>query len=312
MLEDISFGIEIETCYHIINKSKNHPITDFDEKYKSGKKDNKDILYHHFNSIEEGVWKYCDPVDEGCFDYDYWTITSDPTVYCSTTEFVNDKYFITKNIQYNDIPDLEFWPVEFVSPILSLNKLDSLNSVWKRYIMDDNIVYTVNETQGLHVSVSVPNVPIKKYDIKFAKLWYIFEHILQDIISRDRLEFIYPSFLRANFKKVEDITRKRMSEIAQAKKLVIIIHENRIEVRLFNGTMVYGEIYYNILLVITFLNKVSELRESEFNRLLKIVNYDTRMNQFLKFIGNDNIISYFQAKQRENKSVIEKEYEKEN
>lgn len=43
------------------------------------------------------------------------------------------------------------------------------------WLMDKKLVYTVKDTQGLHINLSHKNTPMKQYMSKFLKLIYIME-----------------------------------------------------------------------------------------------------------------------------------------
>lgn len=308
--QGILFGIEIETCYHNIDKTPDKKLND-DNKYKQSLIDNKNFIFECFSNKSKNYknplvnWIYCRPNDKNCEEYKNWVITSDPTVFCKNTNIVEEKYSIKQNSMSLNIPDIEFYPIELVSPILNMSTQISpagegfliLYMIYFGWLMDKKLVYTVNDTQGLHINLSHKNTPMKQYMSKFLKLIYIMEPILINMIPDDRRFMLDPEeYLR--YTSFENIDLQALTE----KNPIIKIHKNRLEFRIFDGTMVYHEIYYTTMFSILLLGASIALSEKQLDPLLKETDIKILFENLESFIVDTQTINFVINKYNKNKT----------
>lgn len=307
--QGILFGIEIETCYHNINKTSNKRLKD-NEKYDKSLIDNKNYLFTCFEKKSKRYknpllnWIYCKPHDENCEEYKNWVVTSDPTLFCKNTNMTTDIYSIKQNSMSTNIPELEFYPVELVSPILNMTTKNTdsgqgflvLYMIYFGWLMDKNLVYTVNETQGLHINLSHKNTPMTVYTNKFLKLIYIMEPILINMIPDDR-RFMLDDEDHLRYTSFENINLQALTE----KNPIIKIHKNRLEFRLFEGTMIYKDIYYTTMFSILLLGASIALSEDQLNPLLQETDIQILFEKLESFIPDTETINFVIDKYNKNK-----------
>lgn len=306
--KDILFGIEIETCYHNLHKSINKKYKRDDDKYKQSIIDNKKNIYSCFKAksknydIENLQWIYCLPTELNCGGYKNWIVTSDPTVYCQRTTLVDEVYSVNHGKMSKTIPKIEFYPIEFVSPILNMN-LDNTKSgeglmifsyIYFGWLMDRNLVYTVNDSQGLHINVSYPKLDLPQYMMKFIKIIYIMEPILINMITDDRRDLLLGTLRETPFKDIN-------MELLFKKHAIIKIHKERLEVRVFGGTMVYDEIYYTTLFTILLLGAAILTPDEKLDALLDVTDIQILFNALVSFIGDNKTINYVIGEYNKNK-----------
>lgn len=307
----ILFGIEIETCYHNINKSSNQLPTKLNEKYDQSLIDNKNFLFKCFSNKSKKYkdqklnWIYCHP-HKKCEEYKNWVVTSDPTVYCKNTIMIEEeKYSIKQNSMSLIIPEIEFYPVEIVSPILNMTTEETnsgqgflnLYMIYFGWLMDKNIVYTVNDTQGLHINLSHQTIPMSKYTNKFLKLIYIIEPILINMIPEER-RYMIDDEERLRYKSFESIDINSL----KGKHPIIKIHKNRFEVRVFDGTMIYQEIYYTTMFSILLIGASITLSEDQLNSLLEETDIKILFEKLESFILDTETINFVIDKYNKNKT----------
>lgn len=308
--QGILFGIEIETCYHNINKTSDKKLN-HDDKYKQSLIDNKKFLFECFSEKSKSYqnpllnWIHCHPHNKRCEDYKNWVVTSDPTVFCKNTNMVDEQYSVKQNYRSLNIPNTEFYPVELVSPILNMSTKSSpagegflvLFMIYFGWLMDKNLVYTVNESQGLHINLSHKDTPMTQYITKFLKLIYIMEPILINMIPEDRRFMLDPEE-HLRYTSFENIDLQALTE----KNPIIKIHKNRLEFRIFDGTMIYHEIYYTTMFSILLLGSSIILSEDQLNPLLKETDIKILFENLESFIGDTQTINFVIDKYNKNKT----------
>ena len=159
IIKDISFGIEFETCFHVMEKTY---------------KDSDDALMGYFKIFNKNLSKIRSTYDEKGSQfhaflsldssyrpeqYDNWIILPDDSVMCSSTgdkESDNECYKNGKVVGLVDCPDVDFFRLEIVTPKLKYKQKRILKIVWENAVMAQKTVYTSNDSQGLHINISHP------------------------------------------------------------------------------------------------------------------------------------------------------------
>jgi len=308
--EGILFGIEIETCYHNVNKSSNQKPKTENDKYKQSLIDNKKYLFDCFskksNTYKNPMinWIYCHPHSKDCEEYKKWVVTSDPTVFCKNSNLADETYSIQKQQISTDIPEIEFYPVEIVSPILNMSTTETeagegflvISLIYFGWLIDNNLVYTINNTQGLHINLSHTSINMVDYSQKFIKILYIIEPILLNMIPEDRRDMI-DDYKKLRYKPFDKLDLQSLSE----KNPIVKIHTNRIELRLFDGTMIYDEIYYTTMLSILLLGASIVISHDYLNTLLNITDINKLFEVLKTLIVDTNTINFAINKYNKNK-----------
>ena len=303
MCKNILFGIEIETCYHNVKKSDNTRLSNDNNKYKKSLVDNRNNIFLCFEAkskkynIPSLKWVYCHPQEENCGGYKNWIVTSDPTVYCQSTVLTDELYSMSSlnggNGKSINIPKVEFYPVELVSPILNMNTnytesgegFAIISYIYFGWLMDRNLIYTINDSQGLHVNVSNPNMNIDEYTGKFIKMLYIMEPIILNMITEDRRNLVDNTLRETSFDDID-------IESLYKKHSIVKIHKDRLEIRIFDGTMVYDEIYFTTLFCVLLLGASILATHDKLDSLLHITNIHELFKQLESFIGDNKTINY--------------------
>jgi hypothetical protein len=233
ILDSVSFGIELETCFHIIDNTFKSQIRSREQFYECMKnKSDNQVSWIKGNSKEQQ-------------EYKSWIVTEDESVACNTN------YGTSCIIQGSRSPlekcrKLTFHPVEIVSPILTGNKgLELFAYAFYAFLYTNNIIYSVNKSQGLHINMSHPNMDTEK----FIKLWVAFEPVISNCVPESRRKNPYCKPLG----KSEDPYKLSCNQ----KYVSVRTHGEgklkRLEVRLQEGSMDFFEIYFWLLFCIYIL-----------------------------------------------------------
>lgn len=196
IFENVSFGLELETCVHILDNnlfkqkvSENNMkksllvYTDCLQKKIMGSR------YGKYLSVE--YYEITDDVEDRPIRYDKWYVVKDDTIKCNykklskTHRPPKENYCILRAQKKTgeDCPKLVFYPVELVMPILYGGiGLKYITIFWNGMIFGKNLVYSVNSTQGLHTNISHSKLDINK----FLDIWVYFEPIIWQIIGQTR------------------------------------------------------------------------------------------------------------------------------
>jgi hypothetical protein len=319
-----SFGIEFETCVHIIGKEYKNNVKRIRElitqgkinearKIKSPQNALMDDYYNCLQTKSKGLEKiYQWEVTTKATNYDHWNLMLDTTVICSSgTDRADDKSCIIQLVKKdpNFCLKLDFYPIEIITPVLTIGKsgLDILTHVWFGWIMSNNFVYTTNKSQGLHINISHPQLVNTDNALKFIEFWKVFEPIILQILPEYRKGQIkdYAIPLNLSCKKELNIEEKQdIQDIESFEKYKAIRKHKigepdcRFEVRIYQGSMDYFEIYYWNLFCIIFVNislieEIEEIPTDQNNiKLFKIL---------LDLVVDDGVQRFLLDKYRTNK-----------
>lgn len=247
ILKNITFGIEIETCFHILGS---HIIEDSSARknfYNCMSRKSKDLPnIFQWDLLSE---------DERSTTYDHWIIMPDTSVRCSSKLLKKkDRICMRNGVKkpLKDCDDIYFYPVEIVTPKLKIGEkgVDILYKVWQGWLFTDNIVYTVNDSQGLHINISHPDMNPEN----FLRWWTAFEPVIIQTLPLSRRNKLY-TYARP-ISDVYKIGEEKIPDIG--KNIAINFHKNRdkitrMEIRIGQGTVDFWEAYYWLMLCILFL-----------------------------------------------------------
>ena len=306
--KDIFFGIEIETCYHNLKKSVNKQYKNDNAKYKQSIIDNEKNIYGCFKEKSKHYqspslqWIYCHPTEENCGGYKNWIVTSDATVYCQLTTLVDEFYSINYGNKSKEIPKIQFYPIELVSPVLNMNidetksgeGLEIFSYIYFGWLMDRNLVYTVNDSQGLHVNVSYPKMGMGEYESKFLKMLYIIEPILVNMITEERRDLLLGTLRETSFADID-------MESVHGKHSIMKIHKDRLELRVFGGTMVYNEIYLLTLFSVLLLGASILTSDEKLDSLLEVTDIQELFDELASFIVDNKTVNFVVKQYNTNK-----------
>jgi len=157
IIDTMKFGIELETCVHIL--------------------DGEDTIESYINCLQsksENVEWTSD--SEKFTNYDTWILMEDGSIDCN-----KEGPCVVKNDLYCE--GLKFFPVEIVTPILiGILGIKVFTYVYYGFLLSDNFVYRVNSSQGLHINLSHPKVN----DKQFVEMWKCVEPALFESLSPTR------------------------------------------------------------------------------------------------------------------------------
>lgn len=218
--------------------------------------------------------------------YTKWGVISDYSVECPGKSGVDKgtNYCII-NGRKKACPSVNFYQVEIVSPILRAKNYKGFReflTAWFGYIMSDKITYLVNNTQGLHIHLSHPKLNADK----FITLWRVFQPVLQNIVPKWRRNSKW------NEAVIDDYPTKYNA--------VNPIDINHVEVRLYQGTAVYLEIYMWLLFCLLFA-RLSIIIDKDTTNLHKL-DRATQVKLLFALIEDKNVCEYFLRKYNKNKS----------
>ena len=177
------FGIELELCLHMIN-----------ETLQSKENLLKILNNHNFPSLstdEQHNWKKydIDYKNQDEFLYSSWFITEDESVECDFKKKYHYCVQHGKKILCDE--KYEFLPIEMVSPIFLESEIYKVVGECQN-LLNDDIIYLINESQGFHVTVSNDNLDINK----LLLLWSIFEPIIFKMLPDHRRSNEFTSSIR--------------------------------------------------------------------------------------------------------------------
>jgi hypothetical protein len=232
----MKFGIELETCAHVqyIRSQSTNALLSLLNK-----------VQNTVNWVERDVHSYKDNFTSK--DYNSWFITQDDSVICEH----DDGYCIQNGFHRPCRDAIEFVAVEFVSPVYEANDVHNMIKVVNS-LQNDQLVYLINESQGLHVTISDKNLAKN-----FLPLWVIFENIFMKLADESRRNG-YPKPIRPAIQDefidlaVSDDDRTYLEQFKDVlgfsrtnidKSYVVNLKSNdKIEIRLYQGTMKSREI----------------------------------------------------------------------
>jgi hypothetical protein len=262
-LNDVVFGIEIETCFHILNKTFKNNIDAMTHLYDCMSKKSENII----------GWEIIYSSTQRSSTYDKFILMPDNTVICNEGE---SSCVIKGEKVQGKCTDIIFFPVEIITPKLKVNKngFEILNFVFHALLYTDNIIYSNTDTQGLHINVSHPKMDKNN----FLKLWAYFEPVIFNLLSDDR------KYVVKNFILLSSIKEDELFEKSKQKFSTVRNHPDRLEIRIQEGTIEYTEIYEWTLFCLIFLS-VSVINPNiEYKN-----NIDDRFEQLLEIIVDDTV-----------------------
>lgn len=275
----INFGIEFETCFHILNhpyfENKPEDMITADKKILSAL---KDCFRAKNRNIE---WSIREPKDGQ--EYNKWILTSDDSIDCD-----NKDYCIVENREYDieDCKRLIFYPTELITPILQGRfGLRILLMVLSGIIAGSDIVYNMNDSQGLHVNLSHDRM-----SENFPRLWAYWEPIILQMIPKYRrsTKFAIPVHDRitTDAKNVNELITEKYGSLHYHSPTDF--YYDRYEVRLYPGTMEIDHIVYWTILCMIIMEK-SIVDFSITNQF-----HDEKyVNDFFEMVKDDSLKSFF-------------------
>lgn len=321
--EKIKFGIELETCVHMLGQSE-FEYNFSQERLPKFLRALRECARKKFPSFN---WKIIDTVDMKRDDkYDGWILMSDGSVYCETATnyqygdeddddyYDDDDNYTDKkhspNIEHKNrecivkgrstdmtkCDNMTFVPIELVSPALKGTKgLQLYMMVISGFLLADNMVLLVNDTQGLHINLSHPQMN----DRNFLILWSIYEPLILQMLPERRR------------KQNEEYARPVKTDFKspyQYKYTAVSVKHNRIEIRIQESILNPNKLILWIIMMMQLLaqsvhyaEQLSRVRyidqnyanPQEFNR--KVGDFTT------KVLVDKILIKYFMDEYNRNK-----------
>jgi hypothetical protein len=318
IFQNFNFGIEFESCVNI-----GDTVFGLRDDYRKIRQQVHDSILKGFqdkkieekNPLNTVQWQFYDTYAKYTNDYTkWWYITNDGSIYCNE----DSKYCILKGQRSEICPDVSFCDIEIVSKILKTKDYQGFKELvfaWIAYILSDNLTYLVNDTQGLHVHISHPDLDL----YKFLKVWFIYEPVINNIISpyrrknkNDKQGFCTDIRCLTDYKSLQTkspIQTKKGYNI-DLKYYAINTkffqeYEKRVEIRVYQGTADIEEIYNWVLFCLTLakfsiqniddvLDTIYEKFQDDYAGLL--------ISLFQNVIVDKNLVDYFLTKHNENKT----------
>jgi hypothetical protein len=306
------FGIEIETCVHMLEEGDH--------------RDPEKALAKYYRCLVKksrgmGIKWETDPeaLEDADFEptsYDSWRIQPDLSVGCSIkTDQEEDTTCIhrlhKKRLKY--CRKYDFFPVEIITPKLSVPRgFDEFITVWFGLIMGENFVYTSNTTQGLHINISHKKINSLRSIEKFVGWWKTFEPIVLQILPQYRRVEGTSYAVPLTHDSVQHTPTMELLTDPRSKHFAINLqnvpsrvsdstqpNKTRLEVRIYQGSMDIYEIYYWAMFCIIFLNMsiVIDTRPPEFSEQ----NIGKLFKLLLKLVVDDGTQRFLLQKYRINK-----------
>jgi hypothetical protein len=242
IIDNISFGIEVETCFNIKDSATMHEDiarleyynifsnmlkyvrTGIDEKYQE-----------HYSALFSND-KYFKSTD-----YTKWNIISDETINCEANK-TSQYYYLGEEITLPTNKD--FFPLEIVSPKLLYNiGMKIYEDIWNNIIMSKNFYYCTNDSQGLHINLSYPKMNVNK----FIYIWndIVEEHVLRNLpeYRLEQLQIYAVPYKNRPYR----YSRHNLYTYALQKHVPVGVRKDdfgneRIEIRVYQSTMNITEI----------------------------------------------------------------------
>jgi hypothetical protein len=260
----INFGIEIETCSKLKNSKK-----EYDSYY--------DYIPDYIKKLNElsdnSLFINAIYVLKKIYDKNTWMIDEDTSISC-------DKH--------------EFYPIEIITPVFTYKKeeFERFKNVFKMIKNENEFMYEINKTQGIHINISHPN----QDHLKFLKIWWIYEPIILRFIPFERqncLEKIAKP-LRKIFKDLKDIedNYKSYYDSKLSKYSAVSIRDDRFEIRIVNPSMDIEHIlnWTKLCCRLLFVSIEYDTKEDNINDNYFFINDNTvhdLFNDLFKYTGED-------------------------
>lgn len=317
-----SFGLELETCVHIIDDPlfTRLPMEVSDAKWKETLQEHtKKAVTAVYNCYKYRFpkirWQLILDTGERATGYDRWIIMPDSSLECDYRPgasqgdgTLTEKYCVIRGHKFTGgrCQKYVFYPVEIVSPKLTgFVGLKYFTMMWHGVLMGDSMVYSVNETQGLHTNISNPNMN----PAKFLKLWTQFEYVILQIIGEERRQ---TSITMATPLSYGLGTGFSLEELASQKFIAISLKKGnspRLEVRIHSGTMDYTEIvnwtaFCMWMLCISIVIPEDRIGDAiEYPQYLQESDKTKLVTDFFSLIRDKRLIRFLQAEYNANKQA---------
>lgn len=315
-----SFGLELETCAHIIGNPlfTRLPMMYNDPRWEETlqlhtKRAVKAIYNCYKHKMPNVRWKLILETSERATRYDQWIIMPDSSLECDyrrgaglSDDTIIENYCIIDGVKSNraNCQKYIFYPVEIVTPKLTgMVGLKYFTLMWHGVLMGNNLVYSVNDSQGLHTNLSNPRMNPNK----FLKLWTQFEYVILQIIGDDRRE---KSIVMATPLSYSIKTGYPLEEIARGKFVAVSLKKGkspRLEVRIRSGSMDYNVIikwtvFCMWLMSISITIPSENLGEGiDYPEFLSIDDKKKLVNNFFKMIYDSTLIDFLQKEYNDNR-----------
>jgi hypothetical protein len=225
--------------------------------------------------------------------YKRWSIMHDTSVKCDG-KFEEQKCVIEgKKEDDGKCENLTFYPIEIVSPKLKGNRgLKILENIFKHWLYQNGIVYLTNESQGLHINISHPHM----VPWVFIRIWKDFEYVIfatLPLFRRQKSDFFFPINKNTNYRFNQKYSSVHVHDNND-------IEQNRLEIRIYEGTMILEDIYIwtkfcMSLLVLSIMNPYFDVKDMSDVEKLKIL---------LDLIEDKAIRDFMVKRYNENNSYI--------
>ena len=284
-MDKIRFGIEFEVC-----------VCDYDADL-----DVRDDEYiHHLKEkfetkaaeLSTDVTFIANPTQMFKHDYTSWLVSLDPTIECSKTQAEdNETRTGFRHLKLDRI--CKFHSAEIISPITKYKPLDIQNffQVYETILFQDNLVYEMNTSQGMHINISHP----RQDPLKFLRFWWYFEPVILSFLPIERLDAVtyMARPLRRIFKTLEALEENAHIYYAEksSKFSAVSIKKDRFEIRVVDSNLVPENIFMWLKLLCRLLY-VSITQELDTEVEPDITSL------FLLYINDKDVEAYFKAKAR--------------
>ena len=333
------FGFELETCYNIDDPDHNElnhtQLTELFNK-KTDIFRNLGIAYKIFDNTlpyPEYEWEEANVnIYKHSTSYMKWTVTTDSSIYCEEEQEMIEG--CVKKGSVVSCNGINFQSVELVSPKLNMRRsnyftqnditkdagdgLNVLNMIYHGWLMGDNSTYLISQSQGMHVHLSHPMLSIGINMKKFLKLWIAFEPLIlltltparrNDLFYTQPIRDFYNEQVRNDDDEPWNIDQL-ITELDDTKYVAVhLINTNHIEIRLFQGTIHYNEMYNWILFCILLLGASIIHPEIDDDSILEYEDYDKAFSAlFGTYILDSGIADYFKISLAEKGNIFISDY----
>lgn len=266
ILRDISFGIEIESCFHVVDK-----------RFDMGEDEHIKYFYKCMKAKHSHIdWELILDESERSKTYDKWILMPDLSVMCASGDDDDLETFVCISKGVKKSPrlcnKLEFYPIEIITPKLTvgikranLTGLEELYYVFNGFLYTDNIVYTTNESQGLHVNISHPKMNMKN----FIDIWVHYEPAIIKCLPPYRRKNIIEFSIPLSSQK------GNLYDLSTAKYVSVRTEDDykqpekrRFEIRIGEGSIDFFQVYFWTVFCLIFLAMTIQKPDQIGNRTL--------------------------------------------
>lgn len=255
ILMEVNIGIEIETCFGILDYNlEDESMAQeryFDTIHKKVS-DLKQLVPNHERKLYDIDYI---PSNEAT-EYDRWHLMHDDSVFCHPGINMGGKIypleysrFYHEGLEYQLQSDsgIYFHPIEIVTPKMTYySGLIALTNMWNKVFMSKEYVYNINNSQGLHINLSHPKLNANRFLDSWIKLEPYIIRNLPDYRLQSIKDWAIPFTYPVN--PGSRIAQWNIYERAFSYKYMALgIRTNfkygrRIEVRIYQSTMDLQEI----------------------------------------------------------------------